>query len=82
MKYKIGDTVWIKNDLISNKGDLYGIRIYSVHGREKDIRGKQVTITNIIEDNSYMCKEYKYFTDKMIDKDKTNSLGESTYEIY
>jgi len=80
MKYKVGDKVWIKSDIILGK-EGYG-RIYKVTTGEEDIRGKQVIITGTDGDFVYTCKEYRFFSDRMIDEWKTRGFEEPQYEIY
>lgn len=79
MKYKIGDKVWIRENLIT--GNSYGDGIsYIIRKGERDIRGLEVEIIEITNIGAYTCKGYRGFSKYMIDDNKTN--GSINYEIY
>ena len=80
-RYKVGDKVWIREDLELNR--QYGGMSYQINSvdDEIDIRGKQVTITLERGHGSYNCVGYKIFNLIMIDHEKTNNTDLS-YEIY
>jgi len=80
MKYKVGDKIWIREDLILYKGyDGYN---FQINYKEIDIRGKQVEITDV-GGTSYSVIGYRGITEIMIDHDKTNNTStEPQYEIY
>jgi len=80
-KYRKGDKVWIKTDMVLNEIYLDTGTYYKIHFGEKDIRGKQVIITDTDMD-SWSCKKYRNFHWKMIDEEKTNLPAEPVYEIY
>ncbi len=89
MKYKVGDKVWIREDI--REGDQGNGKHYDINGGEVDIRGKLVKIT---KDNgvSYSCRGYKFFFEEMINHSKTKDTPKDTpkqtkskepnYEIY
>ena len=66
MKYKVGDKVVVRPDLMDNKwyGGMYFIE--SIMG---STRGKSCTIRSSNNINAYEleeCKGYRYFTDEML----------------
>lgn len=80
-KYKVGDKVWIKEDI--KFGKYKGTTTYfQINQGEEDIRGKEVIITSYHTDGStgLNCKGYKNFHWKMIDEEKTSGI--INYEIY
>ena len=77
--YKVGDKVWIKEDIpmgLYDKTDTH----YQINSGEIDIRGKQVTIISNVGRVGLACEGYSNFHYLMIDENKTN--GEIQYEIY
>jgi|GEM_PF-6765904 len=61
MKYKVGDKVLLRNDLVD--GEVYGINSF-VNGM---LKGQVVTIIEIVHHSGYHIKEGGYFyTDEMI----------------
>ncbi len=78
-KYKVGDKVWIREDLI--EGQLYGGTYYKINFNDIDIRGKEVEITACIWQTDYNCDGYSNFNEKTIDEEKTNN-NTPNYEIY
>ena len=87
MKYKIGNKVFIREDLEIDKSyDSYSYRISSLH-QEQDIRGQWVTLTGWrTENESYKCDVYSGITDSMINHEKTKIGNETStnqqYEVY
>ena len=77
--YKVGDKVWIKEDIPMGKYGKTDIH-YQINSGEIDIRGKQVTITSKYNETGWCCEGYSNFHYLMIDENKTN--GEIQYEIY
>jgi len=79
MKYKIGDKVWIRSNIsIGMQPDRF---YYEINEGESDIRGLEVEIIEFnTHSKNYSCKEYKYFSEGMIDEEKTNQ--NKIYEIY
>lgn len=77
-KYKIGDKVWIKEDLVL--GTKYDGIYYQINYGEKDIRGKLVTITKLNGDR-YWRDDYKNFGHSMIDHEKAKQKSE-VYEYW
>lgn len=64
-KYKVGDKVIVKKDLIEDR--RYGG--YTVVDDMMPFRGKEVTIKGVIGTNCYKLEEYKYtWTDEMFEK--------------
>jgi len=83
MNYKVGDKVWIREDI--QKGKLPDSTCwYQINPGESDIRGKLVTITSFHHNDTdnYNCKEYKNFPNLIIDHEKTSRAIEPSYEIY
>lgn len=68
MRYKVGDKVWIRDDIDNGFKDDGG-NYYRVNMGEIDIRGKLVKITNI--HGCYDCNGYRSFHDSMINHSKT-----------
>lgn len=65
MRYKIGDRVKIRKDLIESKE--YGSKMFVYDMLE--YRGMIVTIREVHNNNSYYIKEYDfYWTDEMFEK--------------
>jgi len=84
MRYKVGDKVWIRDDIHIGWTDNHG-NVYRISIGETDIRGKLVEIIKIdIAILNYDCCGYKAFYDSMIDHTKTAHNVEPSlqYEIY
>ena len=81
--FKIGDKVWIRKDLIIN--ETYDGTSFKINPYEKDIRGKEIKITDIDKGENYIryhCKNYSTINPVMIDWEKMEQLQEPHYEIY
>lgn len=69
MKYKVGDKVVVRPDLMDNK--LYG-GMYFIESIMGSTRGKSCTIRSSNNINAYElyeleeCKGYRYFTDEIL----------------
>lgn len=84
MRYKVGDKVWIREDL--SHGKTYGGYNYQINmfKGEQDIRGLEVEITGFRNpfNDSYKCDLYSGITDAMIDHEKSVELSNPSYEVY
>jgi len=77
MKYKVGNKVWIRDDIDIGWVDGDGNH-YRVNMGERDIRGKLVKIINI--HGCYDCVGYRSFHDSMINHSKTaQEIEKPTY---
>lgn len=72
-RYKVGDKVWIREDLVNGK--TYNGYGYHVHRGEEDIRGKflEITKSDYGFDKAYSFKNYHNLGEDAIDHEKTAS---------
>lgn len=83
MQYKVGDKVRVRKDLVEDT--YYGSRYFN--DSMCDFRGKEVTISCIIEDHHYLIMEDSWdWTDEMFDP-STKTLsdlqkGDVIFDIY
>ena len=80
-KYKIGDKVWVRNDI--KQGDRMDGNWFIVNQGEIDIRGALVEILKV-DGDGYNVLGYKSLHDCWIDHEKTAQGVEQkpNYEVY
>lgn len=83
-KYKVGDTVWLRQDLVPNKtyrGED-GSHNSFVRSRMESMQGIPLTIAYIDTGGYHTDDEYRDwgFTDEMIDNDRTTRTVRKTVE--
>lgn len=79
-KYKVGDFVWIREDLVLYQ--QYGPDThYQINRGEIDPKGSYLPIKSI-EGREFNFENYKQLPYEMIDHKKTNHLNDISYEVY